>query len=110
MAHVVRTSISFSLAALVAVVALAGCASGPTKSDPQTAAAMSSCSQLNAEIARTEAARRAAQEKKETAWKGVVPFVVVERYGSGKAGMQQADRRLVELQSEFIKRGCVRES
>lgn len=76
----------------------------------QAASAMSSCSQLDGEMARTQAARRKAQEMKETAWKGVVPFVVAERYGSGKAGMQQADKRLIELQSEFIRRGCVRES
>ncbi|HEU0200928.1 MAG TPA: hypothetical protein VFR86_10890 [Burkholderiaceae bacterium] len=109
MTHVVRSSISLLLAALLALATLAGCASKPTRGGPQ-AAAMPSCSQLDAEIARTEAARRAAQEKKETAWKGVVPFVVAERYGSGKAGIQQAERRLVELQSEFIKRGCVRQS
>jgi len=88
-----------SLCALATFVA--GCASSPK---PQSASA--DCSQLRAEIARAEADKRAATEKKEGAWKVVIPFAVAAKYVSGKSAADAADKRLDELRARSARQGC----
>ncbi len=58
------------------------------------------CDQIQAEIARTEQARRAAAEQSETAWKAVVPFAVLARKASAKSALADADKRLAELKAQ----------
>ena len=58
------------------------------------------CTQLEAEIARAEEARRAALEQSETAWKAVVPFVVLARKAKAKSALDEADRKLAELKAQ----------
>jgi hypothetical protein len=58
------------------------------------------CGQIESEIARTEQARRAAVEQSETAWKAVVPFVVLARKASAKSALDEADKRLTELKTQ----------
>ena len=90
-----------SLCALATFVA--GCASSPK---PQSASASADCSQLRAEIARAEADKRAATEKKEGAWKVVIPFAVAAKYVSGKSAADAADKRLDELRARSARQGC----
>jgi hypothetical protein len=94
------------VSSLAIVMLLAGCASAPNTAAQRTASAPSTCSQLGAGIARTYEAKRAATEKKEDAWKAVIPFAVVGRYASARSDVNEADQRLAALQSEFNQRGC----
>jgi hypothetical protein len=82
---------------------LSGCAS--MTSGTKTSAALG-CSELNAEVERTDQARREAVEKKQGAWKFVVPVAVVGRYAQGAVAAGQADKRLDELKTERVRQGC----
>jgi hypothetical protein len=82
---------------------MAGCATAP-KPAPQLPGA--ECSQLRAEIARTEQEKRAALEKKENAWKVVIPFAVAAQYAAGKSAADSADKRLAELGNQSARQGC----
>jgi hypothetical protein len=98
------------LSSLLVIVALAtGCASIPTAATKQASRAAHDCSQLSAEIAKTEQTKRAALEKQKGAWKTIVPLVVAARYASGKSAVAQADKQLDKLQTEFNAKGCDRE-
>jgi hypothetical protein len=65
------------------------------------------CSRVGAEIARAEEARRAALEQGESAWKAVVPLVVLARKASSKAAASDAERKLGELRQQAQQEGCV---
>lgn len=80
--------------ALCAVAALALPAwAAPSTQDPAAA----ECEPLNAEIARTEQARRRAADDADNAWKAVVPFAVLARKASARSALDEADKRLAEL-------------
>ena len=99
------------LSSLLTIAILAtGCASTPTAVAKQASTAVPDCSQLSAEIAKTEQTRRAALEKQKGAWKTVVPFVVAARYASGKPAVEQADKKLDKLHTEFSALGCNRDA
>jgi hypothetical protein len=85
----------------------AGCASAPA---PQAAAAspFTDCAQLRADIADTEASRRAAQAQEQDAWKAVVPFAVAARYARSKSATRDADARLEQLDTAAQRQGCER--
>lgn len=93
------------LPGLLLAVLLSGCASAPTATNPSSGL---DCRQLGAEIERTEQARHAALEKKQDAWKVVVPFAVAGRYAQAASAADQADKRLAELNAEHAQRGCAR--
>ena len=98
--------ITLCLAASIAL-AVAGCASAP--SAPTTvAAAAPECRQLDAEIARTVDARRAAADREQNAWKAVVPFAVAARHVSGKIAESEAEQQLAALRAERDRQGCQR--
>jgi len=78
---------------------LAACASSPP-------APTASCSNIAAEIDRTQASLSAARQKQEQAWKAVVPFAVAGRYVSGKAAAGQAQERIEVLSSQQARQGC----
>ncbi|WP_028998777.1 hypothetical protein [Azohydromonas australica] len=91
---------------LLAAASLAGCAS--PQAAPQRAPALASltCEALREDIARTEAARRAALDKQQSAWKAVVPFAVAGRYASGKSAATEAEQRLAALRAGLVDQGC----
>ena len=91
----------------VAMVALASllvsCASAPNRVDT---ASLTECRQIGSEVAQVEADKRAATEKKEGAWKNVIPFVVVGQYIEGKQDADAADKRLAALGDQAARQGC----
>lgn len=93
----------FSPFLLLALAGLAGCASSPKA---PSALAMTDCTQLRAEIARAEDDKRAALDKKENAWKAVIPFAIAAQYGVGLRAADAADKRLGELGSQSQRHGC----
>jgi hypothetical protein len=89
----------------VALMALlAACAQAPTTPAVQTAAL--DCAAIEAQIANAADAQRAAAQQQHDAWKAVVPFAVVARYGKGKAAANESQQRLQELQQHAALRGC----
>jgi hypothetical protein len=93
------------LPGLLLTALLIGCASAPTATNPPSGL---DCRQLGAEIERTERANDAAQERKQDAWKVVVPFAVVGRYAQAASAADQADKRLADLNAESARQGCAR--
>jgi uncharacterized small protein (DUF1192 family) len=92
--------------ALLAAASVVGCASAPAAPQPTLAPAASTCEALQAEIDRTEAARRAALDRQQNAWKAVVPFAVAGRYASGKSAVAEAEQRLSALNAELRQQSC----
>jgi hypothetical protein len=90
-----------SFAALA--VLITGCAGTPPA---PSAAAADTCAELRDEIARADAAKHAADEKRGDAWKAVIPFAVAARYASGKAAAGEAARHRDALAAESTRRGC----
>lgn len=64
------------------------------------------CSRVDADIAHAQEARRVALEQGESAWKAVVPFVVLARKASSKSAAGEADKRLAELRQQARQQGC----
>ena len=98
-----------SIAATLLTLMIAACANAPRHSPQADEVAMPSaptCAQLDEQLARTEEARRAADEKGQNAWKAVVPFAVAARYASGKAAANEAEDTIAELRSQAALRGC----
>lgn len=81
-----------------------------TVATKQASPAARDCSQLSAEITKTEQMRRTALQKQKGAWKTIVPFVVVARYTSSKSAVEQADKQLDQLHTEFSAQGCDRDA
>ncbi len=94
-----RTLVFF---ALVSSLLLGACASTPPAPEP----APVDCSLLRTQIALTQEDKREGVEKRDGAWKAVVPFAVAGRYGSGMRQADAADKRLVELQERAAVEGC----
>jgi hypothetical protein len=88
-----------AMLALVASLALPALGAG--------SAAVADCEQLQAEIARTEQARRKAADDADNAWKAVVPFVVLARKASAKSAAGEAEKRLAELKPQVAQRCAV---
>ena len=93
---------------LLSVAVVGGCASQPSQTPAAavSAQAPADCSQLQAEISATEKARRVAQEKQQTAWKAIVPFVVAAHHARAKSEVAETDKRLAELKAEATRGGC----
>ena len=89
--------------ALAALTPWAG-AQTPAHGPPMRPAA--DCAQLAAEIDRTDEARRTAVEEGDTAWKAIVPFVVLARKASSKAAVDEADKKLGDLKAQAQRQGC----
>ena len=88
---------------LALAAALAACAQAPTQ--PATPAALD-CAALEAETDAAAQAQRVAAQQQHDAWKAVVPFAVVARYGKGKATATESEQRLDALQQHATLRGC----
>ena len=87
------------LLALTMISATAGAAE-------QMTASAAECGKLGAEISKTYEEMKAAEEKKKTAYKAVIPFAVVGRYTSAKVNANQADKKLDALHAKFHEMGC----
>jgi hypothetical protein len=92
-----------SLFALALSALVAACASTPP-SDMQVAAL--DCSALQTELVRNADAQRAAAQQQQDAWKAVVPFAVMARYGQGKAAAAESEQRQADLQAQAARQGC----
>lgn len=64
------------------------------------------CARLDAEIARTDEARREAAQRSDSAWKAVVPFAVLARKASAKSALDDADKKLAELKAQAAAQRC----
>lgn len=95
----VLSTISLALAAL-----LAACAQTPSAPDAQMAAL--DCAAIEAQIHSAAQQQRAAEQRQHDAWKAVVPFAVMARYGQGKAAASESQQRLDRLQQHAALRGC----
>jgi hypothetical protein len=95
-----RIPFVFTLALAALVTA---CAATP-QSDVQVATL--DCSAVEAELAHNAEAQRAAAQQQQDAWKAVVPFAVMARYGQGKAAAAESEQRLAELQAQAARQGC----
>lgn len=93
-----------TLVCLAAIAVLAtGCA---TKPEQIRVTSLTECSQLRDATEHAQDERRAAAEKKENAWKSVIPFVVVGQYINGSVDETDADERLTELGARAAAQGC----
>lgn len=98
---------SIAATAALTLITLGGvvaCASAPQQQ--AAAAAALDCAALDAEIARAAQAQQAAAQQRQDAWKAVVPFAVMARYGQGKAALDASEQRLAELQAQATRQGC----
>lgn len=89
---------------LAATLVLGACASAPEATATRTAAL--DCPAIDGEMTRIAEAQRAAEQQQHDAWKAVVPFAVMARYGKGKAAADESKRQLADLQQQAVSRGC----
>jgi hypothetical protein len=92
-----------SFLALACGALVCACASQPTPT-PQVGSL--DCDALGREVRAAEDAQRAAAQQQQDAWKAVVPFAVMARYGKGKAAADESQQRLDALHQEAALRGC----
>jgi hypothetical protein len=97
-----KTTLSTTSIALAAV--LAACAQVP--GTPDTLAAAPDCAAIETQVSVAAEAQRAATQQQHDAWKAVVPFAVLARYGQGKAAGSESRQRLDALQQQAALRGC----
>ena len=93
---------------VLAAMLSAGCSSAPSAARAP-AESIAGCSELVAEMSASDAARSAALEKQQGAWRAVIPFAVAARYAIGKSERTEADQRRADLQRQFEQRDCVTE-
>lgn len=104
-----NTTTCTALVALLAATFLAACAHPPGSAAAHaetTVAAARTCPQLHAGIAAAEQALGDAQQRKEDAWKVIVPFAVAARHAQAKSAMGDAEQRLAELKLAAERQGC----
>lgn len=94
--------ISSTSVALAAV--LAACVHVPGTAAAQTVAI--ECAAIEAQIATAAQRQRTAAQQQQDAWKAVVPFAVLARYGQGKAAVHESQQRLDALRQDAALRGC----
>lgn len=87
----------------------AGCAGAPVGARSPEAAGRA-CSELAAQTDDAVAARRAALDTQQGAWKAVIPVGVAARYAGGTAALAQAEQRLAALRSEASRLHCAHTS
>ena len=92
------------LTSVALAASLAACAQIPSAHDTQVAAL--DCAAIEAQIDTAAQQQRAAAQKQHDAWKAVVPFAVMARYGQGKAAASESQQRLDALQQQAALRGC----
>jgi hypothetical protein len=92
-----------SFAALALCTVLGACAS---QSTPAPSVAALDCAALASEVRAAQDAQRAAAQQQQDAWKAVVPFAVVARYGKGKAAADESQQRADALRQQAALRGC----
>ena len=97
-----RAGLAFVFLPFVAAAVLAGCAT----TSNEVAPALLTCDELAAEMASTRDARLQAIEKKEDAWKFVIPFAVAGRHVASAQSVSEADRVLGELDEQAHAKGC----
>ena len=90
--------------ASITVSLLAACASTPRA--PTAAAADPDCTALATGIAKAADAQRAAEQKRNDAWKSVLPVAAVARFGQGTVEVSQSQQRLDDLRSQAQRLGC----
>lgn len=90
--------------ALALAALLCACASEPTARAP---AAALDCTAMQDEIRAAREAQHVAEQQQHDAWKAVVPFAVLARYGQGKSAAEASAQRLAELEQQAALRGCV---
>lgn len=89
---------------IAAAVFASACSTTPPRTPARALA--DDCDALRVELAFAQEDKRAAEEKRDGAWKVVVPFAVAGRYVAGKAQADAADRQLTELSSRVTGKGC----
>ncbi|MCW5656488.1 MAG: hypothetical protein KIT60_02185 [Burkholderiaceae bacterium] len=94
----------FSTAGVTLAALMAACAQTPSAHDVQTAAL--DCAAIEAQIDTAADAQRAAAQLQHDAWKAVVPFAVMARYGRAKAAANESQQRLDALRQQAALRGC----
>jgi hypothetical protein len=95
----IRSTTSIALASL-----LAACAQ--VQSERPTSMAAPDCAAIEAQIDAAAQQQRAAAQEQHDAWKAVVPFAVLARYGQGKAAANESQQRLDALQQRAALRSC----
>ena len=99
-----RSLTTFTFTFAVATLAAAGCATAPATEAP---IATLDCAAIEAELAHSAEAQRNAARQQQDAWKAIVPFAVMARYGQGKAAAQESEQRAAKLQQHAALHGCV---
>jgi hypothetical protein len=92
-----------NLFALTLTALIGACASAPPVDAPVAAL---DCNAVETELQRNAEAHRAAEQKQQDAWKAVVPFAVMARYGQGKAALAESEQRQADLQAQAARQGC----
>lgn len=87
---------AWSLAVLAAVPAAGALPAMPSEA----------CQRLAADIERAGSARKEAVDKGDSAWKTVLPFLVIARKAGSKAAVDEADRQLAALRQQADREGC----
>jgi hypothetical protein len=94
-----------SASALAVAAWLAACAQTPPAT-PALQVASLDCASLASEIHAADEARRAAEQRRQDAWKVLVPFAVLARYGQADAAVDESGQRLAQLRRQADERGC----
>jgi hypothetical protein len=86
---------------LLAALLVSACASAP-----QPVATAADCTQIDTQLAAARASQRDAQQRKDDAWKVIVPFAVVAKRAQAGSDLEAAEQRIAELQAAQVRQGC----
>ena len=100
-----RTPIALAATlATITLTLLAACTGTPLA--PTATASDLDCATLAADIAKATDAQRAAERKRNDAWKSVLPVAAAARFGQGVVEATQSQQRLDELLGHAERAGC----
>lgn len=85
---------------------LAACASRAPEAAPDDAQAAAGCAELKTRRAAADETRREAEQKKQDAWKAIVPFAVAARRVQAGQALEVAEREQAALAAAAQKQRC----
>lgn len=91
---------------LCTALLLAACASRAPEAAPADAHAGAGCAELKTRRAAVDETRREAEQRKQDAWKAIVPFAVAARRVQAGQAIEAAEREQAALAAAAQKQGC----
>lgn len=87
-------------------VLLAACASRAPEASPTATPNTTGCAELQTRRTAVDQTRREAEQKKQDAWKAIVPFAIAARRTQAGHALEAAEREQAALAAAAQKQGC----